>query len=150
MAGAVIGKAVAAGARAALRAAMSLGGKLSAKRAAEFARQQLTSIIQKFGLKLKNLAVKQARNSGLKAGKGKEAFTAAERYIQANRGMQVTKRGVKGLDEEIDAAPTVEEVKQDFVGASLGTKKDLDSASSKDLGERTRVLAEYGRPVSMG
>jgi hypothetical protein len=71
MGGAVIGKAVAAGARAALRAAMSLGGKLTAKKAAEFARQQLTSIISKFGLKLKNLAVKQARNTGIKAGKGK-------------------------------------------------------------------------------
>ena len=148
MAGAVIGKAVAAGARAALRAAMSLGGKLTAKRAAEFARQQLTSIISKFGLKLKNLAVKQARNSGLKAGGGK--FTQSERFIQANRAAGVTKKGVKGLDEEIDTAPTVEEVKQDFVGASLGTKKDLDQASSLDEGERARVLQEYGRPVSMG
>lgn len=144
----MIGKAVAAGARAALRAAMSLGGKLTAKRAAEFARQQLTSIISKFGLKLKNLAVKQARNSGLKAGGGK--FTQSERFIQANRAAGVTKKGVKGLDEEIDAPPTVEEVKQDFVGASLGTKKDLDQASSLDEGERARVLQEYGRPVSMG
>jgi hypothetical protein len=150
MAGAVIGKAVAAGARAALRAAMSLGGKLTAKRAAEFARQQLTSIIQKFGLKLKALAVKQARNSGIKAGKGKEAFTQSERFIQGNRAAGVTKKGVKELDEDIDRPLTTEEVKSDFVGASLGTKKDLSSASSLDVGERGRVLAEYGMPVSMG
>ncbi len=148
MAGAVIGKAVAAGARAALRAAMSLGGKLTAKRAAEFARQQLTSIIQKFGLKLKGLAVKQARNSGIKAGGGK--FTQSEKFIQGNRAAGVTKKGVKDLGEDIDRPPTTEEVKSDFVGASLGTKKDLDYASSRDKGERGRVLAEYGKPVSMG
>ena len=33
-----------------------------------------------------------------------------------------------------------------FVKAS----KDLDQATGVDVGERSRVLAEYGRPVSMG
>jgi hypothetical protein len=53
---------------------------------------------------------------------------------------------VKEVDEEIDRPLTEGEVKSEFVKAS----KDLDQATGVDVGERSRVLAEYGRPVSMG